>query len=101
MYERCPASLKMTRLTLRDGSYDENTYHCQVITYNAEKESIYLLTGDNELLRFSLDGLYECVMTTEQEEVKCIGVIKERYENKMGGIIKFYIQNGFYKNLVN
>lgn len=101
MYERCPASLKMTRLILQDGYYDENTYDCQVITYNSEKESIYLLAGENELPVFSLDGLYECVMVTEQEEVKCIGVIKERYKNKMGGVIEFYIQNGFYKNLVN
>lgn len=101
MYEKCPASLRMTRVILQNGYFDENTYKCQVITYNPEKESIYLLTGENELPLFSLDGLYECVMKTDEEEIKCVGVIKERYCNKLGRVIVFYVQNGFYKNPVN
>ena len=100
MYEKCPASLSMTRVILQNGYFDENIYNCEVITYNPEEESIYLLTGKNELPLFSLDGVYECILETE-ETIKCEGVIKERYYNKLGRIVIFYVRNGFYKNLVN
>lgn len=101
MYEKCSASLRMKRMILQNGHFNENTYKCQVITYNSEEESIYLLTGDTGLPLFSLDGLYECVLETDTEEIMCEGVIKERYFNKLGRIIVLYVRNGFYKNPVN
>ena len=101
MYEIYPASLRMKRVILQNGHFNENEYKCQVITYNSEEESIYLLTGDNELPLFSLDALYECTLKTETEEILCEGVIKERYFNKLGRIVVLYVRNGFYKNPVN
>lgn len=100
MYEKCPASLRMTRMILQNGYLDNNVYNCEVITYNPKEESIYILTGKHALPLFSLDGVYECILEAE-EEVKCEGVIKERYSNKLGNIVVFYVRNGFYKNLVN
>ena len=68
---------------------------------NPKEESIYLLTGKSELPLFSLDGVYECILEVEEEEIKCEGVIKERYGNKLGKVVVFYVRNGFYKNPVN
>lgn len=101
MYEKCQATLKMTRAILQDSFFDKNTYECQVITYNPAKECIYLLTGENELTFFSLDAIYDCVIKDGEEEVKCNGIICERYYNKLGKIILFSVKNGFYKNTVN
>ncbi len=100
MYEKCAARLRMTRVIVQNGYSDENIYNCEVITYNPEEESIYLLTGKHELSLFSLDGVYECIIEAE-DELKCEGVIRERYSNKLGRIIVLYVRNGFYKNPVN
>ncbi len=100
MYEKCPASLRMTRVIVQNGYFDDTIYNCEVITYHPEKESIYLLTGKHELPLFSLDGVYECILEAE-EEIRCEGVIRERYGNKLGRVVVFYVKNGFYKNPVN
>lgn len=100
MYEDCSAKLKMERMILKDGFFDETVHHCKVITYIPEKEKIYLLTGKTELPVFSLDALYTCVLEGEEETIRCEGQIRERYWNKLGRVIVFHIQNGFYKNLV-
>ena len=100
MYEKCPASLRMKRVILQNGYFDETTYNCEIITYNPKEECIYLLTGKYELPLFSLDGVYACILETE-EELKCEGVIRERYFNRLGNVVVFYVRNGFYKNLVN
>ena len=86
MYEECPAKLKMERVILKDGFFDP------------EKETIWLLTGKTELPVFSLDALYTCSLEQEEESVSCQGQIRERYWNKLGRVIVFHIQNGFYKN---
>ena len=101
MYEICPAHIRMIRVILQDGYFDENTYECQVVTYNSEKECIYLIVGENELPGFSLDGVYECVIRSEKEEIKCHGIIKERFLNELGRIVVLNVINGFYKNSVN
>lgn len=101
MYEECQAEVRMQRMILKDGYYDETTYYCSVITYNPEEEDIYLLSGEAKLPVFSLDGIYECRIHTQEGEVSCVGVIEERYWNKLGNIIRVHIKNGFYKNLVN
>ncbi len=36
-----------------------------------------------------------------EDPVICKGIIKERYWNKAGKVMKFKIQNGFYKKLLN
>lgn len=101
MYEECSADIRMTRMILKEGFFDKATYHCSIITYNPEEECIYLLSDETQLPVFSLDGIYECRIDTPKGVIGCSGTIRERYWNKVGRIIKFQIQNGFYKNLVN
>ena len=98
MYEECPAKLKMERVILTDGFFDEPIHICKVINCDPEKETIWLLTGKTELPVFSLDALYTCSLEQEEESVSCQGQIRERYWNKLGRVIVFHIQNGFYKN---
>ena len=100
MYEGCAASLRMLRMILENGSFDEMTHECHVLTYNPQEECIYLLAEKTDLPVFSLDGIYECTFRTK-EEMKCKGMIRERYWNKQGKVIKFQIQNGFYKKVLN
>lgn len=101
MYQDCPAKLKMRRQVLCDGFFDEASYACKIITYNPEEENIYLLVGKTELPLFSLDAEYECSISSNDEIIKCNGMIIERYMSKLGKVIVFHVKNGFYKNLVN
>ena len=101
MYQDCPVRLKMRRLILSDGFFDEATYTSKTITYNPEEENIYMLVGKAELPLFSLDAEYDCSISVNEEILKCKGMIIERYASKLGRVIVFHVQNGFYKNLVN
>ena len=101
MYRECPAKLFMVRVILGESYFDDTVYDCKTIRYIPEKESIYLLTGKTELSVFSLDALYECKIQSEDEILVCQGYVKERYVSKLGKVIVFRIQNGFYKNPVN
>ena len=101
MYNDYSAGLSMDRMILGDGCFDKETYKCEVVKYIPEMECIYLLAEDADLSVFSLDALYECTLEKESDVLKCQGFIKERYISKLGKVIVFYIQNGFYKNPVN
>ena len=101
MYEKCPAELRMSRMVLKDGYFDETSHSCKIITYNPDEECIYFLSEETELPIFSLDGIYECHIETSNGNIGCNGFIEERYWNKSGKILKFQIRNGFYKKLVN
>lgn len=92
----CLAQVQMQRTILRDSVYDNNIYACKVIGYFPEEDCIYLLTGKTEITSFSLDGIYECCIQTEQEEIMCEGMIKERYWCKLGRVAVFSVTNGFY-----
>ncbi len=101
MYEGCRADIRMNRMILKEGRFDEKVHRCNIITYKPEEECIYLVAEDTEVTEFSLDGNYECRIHTEKGNTVCIGSILERYWNKAGRVLKFQIKNGFYKNLVN
>ena len=101
MFEECTAELQMIRVFLDEGQADKDTHLCKVIRYDSQKECIYLLTGKSELPSFSLDGIYECAITSGESVYKCKGTIRERYWCRAGKVIVFRVQNGFYKNLVN
>ena len=47
------------------------------------------------------DSFFECSIENLEDPVICKGIIKERYWNKAGKVMKFKIQNGFYKKLLN
>ena len=101
MFRECQADLSMIRVILGDGYYDESVYTCRIIRYIPEKECVYLLTGDTELSRFSLDAIYECSIQKDSDIIKCQGFLTERYKSKLGNVVVMKIQNGFYKNPVN
>ena len=101
MYEGCQADIRMNRMVLKEGRFDEKVHHCRIITYKPEEECIYLVAEDTEVTEFSLDGNYECRIKLSEGDTACIGSIVERYWNKAGRVLKFRIKNGFYKNLVN
>ena len=101
MYEGCAAQLRMERGILHDTFLDETVYECKVIAYDEEKETLYLAAEDANLTSFSLDGIYECGIDDEKESVICKGIVKERYWNKAGKVMRFKIQNGFYKKVLN
>ena len=93
MYEECPALLQMTRTFLEDGEKDEIIHHC--------KENIYLIAGKSDITSFLLDGVYRCTINSEKKEIWCQGVIRERYCNKVGKVLVFRVQNGFYEKNIN
>ncbi len=100
-FEGNTVKLRMTKMILDRGRYDEAVHACKVIMYKKEEERIYLLTGKTELTEFSLDANYECTIPESGREIRCGGFIRERYWNKLGKVIVFQIKNGFYKNTVN
>ena len=51
--------------------------------------------------RVILEGIYECSIEDPKDPVVCKGILKERYWNKAGRVVKFKIQNGFYKKVLN
>ena len=79
-YGGCTAKLRMDRVILEDSFFDETEYLCKIIAY---------------------DEIYECSIEDPKDPVVCKGILKERYWNKAGRVMKFKIQNGFYKKVLN
>ena len=88
-YGGCTAKLRMDRVILEDSFFDE------------KEETLYLVSEEAELTFYSLDGIYECSIEDPKDPVVCKGILKERYWNKAGRVMKFKIQNGFYKKVLN
>ncbi|MBQ8559257.1 MAG: hypothetical protein IJ439_04660 [Tyzzerella sp.] len=88
----------LMKKTLRKGSnLDEKPYLCKVFRYDVKQESIYLVLKNDEVTALSLDAIYECSIRESERDTFCTGRIKERYHNESGKILKFEIENGFYK----
>ena len=101
MYEKCQAVLKMHRMILQNSFWDKTVFQCSVIAYRPEEECLYLLSEEAELTAYSLDGIYECMITDQDNQIVCSGMVKERYWNKLGKVLKIQIQRGFYKKVLN
>lgn len=101
MYEKSQALLKMHRMILQDSFFDKIEYQCSVLTYRPEEECLYLLSEEAELTAYSLDGIYECQIMDQDKQIVCCGMVKERYWNKLGKVLKLQIQRGFYKKVLN
>ena len=91
------AKLHMKRSILMGGEIDLKTYSCSVLWYDSKDENIYLLLENDVLQNISLDCVYECELEAEQGILTCTGTVKERFYNEHGKVLKFQIQNGFYK----
>lgn len=92
------AELTMRKLLCKGSDMDQKTYLCNILRYDFGKECIYLVLENSSLKEISLDAIYECVIKeTESEKIMCTGRVVERFHEEAGRIIKFKIENGFYK----
>lgn len=99
------AELSMTKI-LRVGTIlDQKIYLCEILMYDMKQECIYLILENGSLPEISLDAIYECVINqTEDKSLQeqphklvCTGRVIDRYYDEHGQILKFKIENGFYK----
>lgn len=100
MYEGCPANMQMSKTILEDGICNDSIVSSKIITYDEDKECMYLLLEEAKLTEISLDGIYQCTVLQE-EPLTCSGRVTERFTDKRGNVIVFYVENGFYKNNIN
>ncbi len=91
------AKLKMKKNLHKNAVIDQKMYFCKVLRYDAKWECIYLVLENDLLSTLSLDAIYECSIEKTGECIACTGRIRERYANEFGNILKFEIENGFYK----
>jgi hypothetical protein len=91
------ANLQMRKNLCIGSQTEKHSYKCTVLKYDEKQECLYFLLGTECLTDVSLDGIYGCEIEEENEVTSCIGRIRERYMNKQGNVLKFQIQNGFYK----
>jgi len=91
------ATLWMKKALGATAVLDDKIYDCKVLLYDGKQECIYLVLENDLLPAISLDGIYECRVNQAEEQVLCTGRVRERYENQFGKILKFEIENGFYK----
>ena len=84
-------------------AYDKDYGSCEVTLwkYDEKEECIYFILGNEELIQVSLDIIYECEIFSKSEILSCTGRVKERYYGEQGKILKFEIENGFYKISLN
>lgn len=87
------------RKTLCKGDIKENGTHiCSVLQYDGKQECIFLqLEKPLSLERVSLDTIYLCEIESEGGTEACTGRVKERYHDARGNVLRFEIENGFYK----
>lgn len=89
--------LKMIKNLYAEGSADETMYKGSILKYDERQQCLFLLIGPERLGKLSLEGIYECEIQSHDADLKCTGVIVERYCGKYGKTVKFKIKNGFYK----
>ena len=89
--------LYMKKQLCTDEVLDTKEYLCSVLSYDLNKECIYLVLESETLSDISLDAIYECQIREEQHRTISTGRIRQRYQNQYGDILEFHIENGFYK----
>ncbi len=99
MFENCLIEMRAVRSILKDGLVDKGTYVSLIEAYDEDQEYFLLNTDMPEVNNYSLDNVYECRISGGEEDLYCYGMVKERYWNRRGGIIRFAVQNGFYRSL--
>ena len=90
--------LKMKKALCAGAKIDEHTFVCELLRYDSKRENLYLEVVTFDLTMFSLDAIYECKLQSGLSILECTGRIKERYCQGNKKVIKFEIENGFYKN---
>lgn len=83
---------------LRTGEKKEEKVHlCDVLQYDEVKECMYLRLRSSELTEISPDIVYSCKIEDGESRIACTGRVRERYNGQYGKMLKFQIENGFYK----
>ncbi len=90
--------IKMKKALCTGEKLDEQIYLCELLKYDSKRECLYFEVAALDLTVFSLDAIYECRLQSGTSILECTGRIKERYCQRNEKIIKFEIENGFYKN---
>ena len=94
------AVLSMKKTLLSGMLFNESAYSCTVWKYHPASECIYLVLEDAQLTEVSLDAIYDVCVEADGVEERCEGRIKERYRAEAGNMLKFQVENGFYKNTI-
>ena len=76
---------------------DEKSYVCELLSYDKQQEMISVILKEEELIKLSLDAIYECQIFAEDAVFSCTGKIVERFRDKEGNNVKLQVKNGFYK----
>lgn len=91
------AKLKMQKMLYAEGQIIADTHDCLVLQYDDKHENLYLALQSGTLTNLSLDGIYRCEIHSDGEAVTCTGRIQERYCSGPYKVLRFRIENGFYK----
>lgn len=89
--------IQMKKALCTGAILDDQTYVCELLKYDGKRECLYLEVSTADLQAFSLDAIYECKLQSGTSVLECTGRIKERYCQGNRKVIKFEIENGFYK----
>lgn len=88
--------LKMKKRLSGEELQDIKVYTGEILRYDKKQECIYLVLEEGALEELSLDSIYQCDLLDKQPKF-CSGRIRERYYDTVGKVLKFEIENGFYK----
>ena len=92
------AKLTLRKTLCKEEIKEKGTHVCSVLQYDGKQECIFLqLQKSLPLERVSLDAIYLCEIESEDGTEACTGRVKERYQDERGNILRFQIENGFYK----
>lgn len=97
MIEDSVVKLNMKKALLKGMLLDKATYTCMVTLYDIQEERLLMKIEEYELMKISLDAIYECEIYQKEGSLLCEGIVKERYQNEDGNMISFMIQKGFYE----
>ncbi len=80
---------------------DEQVYSGKIYRYDAKNEQVFVSVSADALPKLSLDAIYECRIQDGEDGLLCTGRIRERFHGEGQHIVKFEIENGFYKICLN
>ena len=89
--------LHMVKNLLSGKECDDIIYTGELIEYDKEEESVFIILRSGELEDLSLDGIYKCSILEEKVRMECTGRIRQRYNGRDGKTLQIEIKNGFYK----
>jgi hypothetical protein len=97
MYTKRRAKLQMQKPLLGNLELDSNVYSCEVLEYDEVNANILLCLDGREIQSLILDAFYDCRILLEEKEACCTGVIRERYMDQKGYMLRLDIESGFYE----